>query len=77
MASIATLRDICDALTRTGLESGNLETITSDLNTFFSILSKNEELRNILVTTAFEVEEKKSIISDLSSKLGVSGETKK
>lgn len=76
MASIATLRDICDALTKTGLESGSLETITSDLSMFFSVLSRNEELRNILVTTAFEVEEKKSIISDLSGKLGAAKETK-
>jgi len=76
MASIATLRDICDALTKAGLESGNLETITSDLKIFFSLLSKNEELRNILTTTAFEVDERKNIISDVSNKLGLIKETR-
>ncbi len=76
MASIATLRDICDALTKAGLENGSLETVTSDLKTFFDLLSGNEELRNILITTAFEVDERKNIISDVSGKLGLVRETR-
>ncbi len=76
MASIATLRDLSDALTETSMESDNIKNVISDLLAFFNLLSENEELKNILTTTAFEVEERREIISDISESLKMSTEAK-
>lgn len=76
MATIATLKDLVDALTETGLESNNLETIISNLKSFYEIVSGNLEIRNVLSTSAFEVDEKSQIVSDLSEKAGFLNETK-
>ena len=58
MATIATLKDLVDALIETGIENGNIETITNDLRQFFSFVSGNSEIRNVLSADAFEVEER-------------------
>ena len=77
MATIATLKDLVDALTETGLENNNLETIITNLKSFFEIVSKNQEIKNVLGTSAFEVDEKSRIVSDISEKAGFLSETKK
>ena len=76
MATIATLKDLVDALTETGLENNNLETIITNLKSFFEIVSKNQEIKNVLGTSAFEVDEKSRIVSDISEKAGFLSETK-
>ena len=76
MATIATLRDLVDALIETGLDSNNLESVLSDLKAFFDLLSGSEELKNVLATTAFETEERKEVISDICQSSGVIDETK-
>jgi len=76
MATIATLKDLVDALTETGLENNNLETIITDLKTFFNVVSTNLEIKNVLGTSAFEVDEKSHVISDISGKVNLSNETK-
>ena len=76
MATVATLRDLVDALIETGLDGNNLETIISDLKTFFEIISESEELKNVLATAAFEIEEKNEVISDLCQNSGLNNEIK-
>jgi len=76
MATIATLKDLVDALTETGLENNNLETIITDLKTFFNVVSTNLEIKNVLGTSAFEVDEKSNVISDISGKVNLLNETK-
>ena len=76
MATIATLKDLVDALTETGLENNNLETIISDLKSFFELISSSQEIRSVLGTSAYEVDEKSSIVSDISEKAGYLSETK-
>lgn len=76
MATIATLKDLVDALTETGLENNNLETIITDLKTFFNVVSTNLEIKNVLGTSAFEVDEKSHVISDISGKVNLLNETK-
>jgi len=76
MATIATLRDLVDAVINTGLERNNLETIISDLKAFYDLVSAREELKNVLGTTAFEIEERTEIIADICNSVGVLNETK-
>ena len=76
MATIATLKDLVDALTETGLENNNLEKIIADLKAFFNIVSTNLEIKNVLGTSAFEVDEKINVISDISGKADLLSETK-
>ena len=76
MATIATLKDLVDALTETGLENNNLETIISNLKSFFELVSNNHDIKNVLGTSAFEVDEKSQIVSDIAEKAGYLSETK-
>jgi len=76
MATIATLKDLVDALTETGLENNNLEKVITDLKTFFNVVSKNFDIKNVLGTSAFEVDEKINVISDISGKADLLNETK-
>jgi len=76
MATIATLKNLVDALTETGLENNNLETIISNLKTFFEVVSTNSEVKNVLGTSAFEVDEKSQVISDICEKASFLNETK-
>ena len=76
MATVATLRDLVDALIETGLDRDNLEAIISDLKAFFDIVSESEELKNVLATAAFEIEEKNGVISDLCKNSGLNSEIK-
>ena len=54
MASIATLRDLTEALIESAREEGKLDSVTSDLEDFFKLLSEAEEIRNILWSSTFE-----------------------
>ena len=76
MATVATLRDLVDALIETGLENNSLGMVISDLKAFFSLLSESSELKDVLAVAVFEVGEKKEIISDICQRTDMVKETK-
>ncbi|MGI9554108.1 MAG: ATP synthase F1 subunit delta [Thermodesulfobacteriota bacterium] len=76
MATIATLNDLVDALTETGLENNNLETVILNMKEFFELLSESEDLKNVLATDAFEDKERQGVISDICQNAGILDETK-
>ena len=76
MATIATLKDLVDALIETGLEKNNLETITADLKQFFNFVSNNTEIKNVLGAGVFEIEERSLVISDICSNSNYLNETR-
>ena len=65
MGSIATLRDLTEALIESAREEGKLEKVTADMEGFFSVLSSNDHLKNILWSTTFEISERKAIAQDI------------
>jgi F-type H+-transporting ATPase subunit delta len=70
MASVATLRDLTEALLQGAKEEGKLDKVTADLEAFFQILSSQGEIRNILGSSVYNTEERKSIIGDIGKELG-------
>ena len=76
MASIATLRDLVDALTHSAQEENKLESIIGDLESFFVLINKNSELKSTLSNTVFDEEERSTIISDVSAISGYDNITK-
>lgn len=70
MASIATLRDLTEALIESAREEGKLDAVTSNLEDFFKLMSDAEEVRNILWSSTFELQERKGIIEDIGRKKG-------
>ncbi|MEE8298523.1 MAG: ATP synthase F1 subunit delta [Thermodesulfobacteriota bacterium] len=70
MASIATLRDLTEALTQCAKDEGKLDKVTSDIEDFFSLLSSMTELKNVLWSSTFSIGERKGVIGDLASKRG-------
>ena len=75
MASIATLRDLTEALIESSKELGKLDKVTTDMADFFELSKSSDELRNILWSTTFELKERKSIAADISAKRGYDGLT--
>jgi F0F1-type ATP synthase delta subunit len=62
MASIATLRDLTEALIESAGEEEKLNKVISDMEDFFSILDANDELRNILwSSTDFNTKAQESV----------------
>lgn len=70
MASVATLRDLTEALIGSAKEEGRLERVTSDLENFFKILSSQEEIKNALGSSVYKTEERKLIVGDIGRELG-------
>jgi len=70
MASIATLRDLTEALIQCAKDEGKLDKVTSDIEDFFSLLSSMTELKNVLWSSTFSIDERKGVIGDLASKRG-------
>ena len=70
MASIATLRDLTEALIESAREEGKLDRVTSDLEDFFKLLYDTEEVRNILWSSTFDFQERKGIVDDIGAKKG-------
>jgi F-type H+-transporting ATPase subunit delta len=70
MASIATLRDLMEALIESAGEEGKLDSVTSDVEDFFKLISDAEEVRNILWSSTFDFEERKGIVEDIGAKGG-------
>jgi F-type H+-transporting ATPase subunit delta len=65
MASVATLRDLIEALIESTKEKGKIEKVSSDLERFFQILSEREEIRNVLGSSVYSVDERKAIVGDI------------
>lgn len=70
MASIATLRDLSEALIESAQDENKLDKITSDIEDFFSVISESPELKNVLSSSTFELGEREQITKDLTSKRG-------
>ncbi|MFI5323305.1 MAG: ATP synthase F1 subunit delta [Thermodesulfobacteriota bacterium] len=68
MASIAALSDITEALVESAREEGKLDRVTSDVEDFFKLLSDAEEVRNILWSSTFDLQERKGIVEDIGAK---------
>ena len=71
MASVATLRDLLEALIESAKEVNKLQRVTSDLETFFKTISSHEDLKKILGSSVFEIEERKDIVGDICEKMGL------
>ncbi len=70
MASIATLRDLSEALVQSAKDENKLDKVTSDIEDFFSVLSGTPELKNVLWSSTFELDERKGVTRDISSNRG-------
>jgi len=70
MASVATLRDIMEALIESAKEEAKLEKVTSDLEGFFKILFNQEEIEDILGNSVYDTAERKAIAGDIGEKAG-------
>ena len=75
MATVATLRDLISALIETSVQAFKLSTITSDIEKFFSLMQSNGELKNIFSSSAYNVEEKVAVISDISKSISLDSYT--
>jgi len=65
MASVATLRDLTEALLQASKEEGKLDRVTSDLERFLGLLSSQEEIRNILGSSVYDINVRKEIVSGI------------
>ncbi len=70
MASIATLRDLSEALVQSAKDENKLDKITSDIEDFFSVLSGTAELKNVLGSSTYELSERKGVTSEVASNRG-------
>ena len=66
MATIATLRDLVDALIVSAKQENQLQEVTSNLTSFFDLVDTNNQLKGSLLSSIFDVEERKNIVSDFS-----------
>lgn len=71
MASVATLRDLVGALIETCLEENKIGDVTKDLEKFYSLVDKHEQIKNIFSTSVYKINEKTGILKDLSEKLNL------
>lgn len=70
MASIATLRDLSEALIESAKQENKLDKITSDIEDFYSILSSSSELKNVLWSSTYGLKEREEVTKDIASKRG-------
>ncbi len=70
MASIATLRDLSEALIESAKQENKLDKTTSDIEDFFSVLTETPELKNVLWSSTYELPERQSIVVDIAQKRG-------
>jgi len=70
MASIATLRDLSEALIESAKQENKLDKITSDIEDFYSILSSSPELKNVLWSSTYDLKEREGVTKDIASKRG-------
>jgi F-type H+-transporting ATPase subunit delta len=70
MASVATLRDLVEALIETADRDNKTRTVTSDMVSFYNVITAEEMLKKILGSSAYETPERIAIINDLGEKAG-------
>jgi F-type H+-transporting ATPase subunit delta len=70
MASIATLRDLSEALIESAKQENKLDKITSDVEDFFAVISSIAELKNVLGSSTYELKEREEVTRDIASKRG-------
>lgn len=70
MGSVATLRDIMEALIESAKGKEKLDKIASDLAEFFKIFSNREEIRDTLGSSVYDTEERKAIANDIGERAG-------
>lgn len=70
MASVVALRDLTEALIGSAKEEERLDRVTSDLESFFKILSSQEGIKNALGSSVYKAEERKLIVGDIGKELG-------
>ena len=75
MATIATLRDLVDALIVSAKQENKLQEVTSNITSFFSSIESNNQLKNGLLSSVFDVNERKNVVSDFSKKANFSNLT--
>ena len=64
MATVATLRDIVSALVDSAADARELSGARADMESFFERVSGSGELRDVLLSTVFSMEEKKAVLED-------------
>lgn len=69
MATIATLRDLIEALVESAKEEGKLDKVISDLEMFFELL-RSEEVRNTLGSSVYGARERQAVIKDIGDRAG-------
>lgn len=75
MASVATLRDLVGALIDTCVRENKIEDVTKDLESFYSVVEKYDQLKNIFSTSIYKFTEKTDILKDLAGKLNLDSYT--
>lgn len=64
MATVATLRDIVSALVDSAADERELSRVRADMENFFERFGGSGELRDVLLSTVFSMEEKKAVVGD-------------
>lgn len=64
MATVATLRDLVSALVDSAADAGELSSVRANMESFFERVSGSGELRDVLLSTVFSMEEKKAVLED-------------
>lgn len=64
MATVATLRDLVSALVDSAENERELSGVRADMESFFEHFSGSEELRDVLLSTVFSMEEKNAVVGD-------------
>ena len=64
MATVATLRDLVSALVDSAADERELSGVRTDMESFFERFCPSGELRDVLLSTVFSMEEKKAVVGD-------------
>ncbi len=70
MASVATLRDLLEALIETADGENKTRKVTTDIVSFYDVITAEDTLKKILGSSAYETSERIAIINDLGKKSG-------
>src|SRR3989304_2669771 len=70
MASVASLRDLTEALLQASKGDRILDSVASDLEGFLKLLSSQDEVRNILGSSVYDINVRKEIVSGIGEKAG-------
>ncbi len=75
MASVAAIRDLIEAFIESAREEEKLPAVIADLKAFFDFIRREDVLRKILSTTAYDESERRAIVEDIARKAGFEGLT--